>query len=229
MTTVEQPALDGSGAAAVCRADDCTSQPVKRGMCGKHYQRWKKTLQRSGQPLPPVPPRAKRPVVSLTGTGTHDEQYRERTRARIQTHSRRDNESACWIWQKALDRDGYGVIQAIRRDSAHRVAYLAFVGPIPDGRVLDHTCHSTDAFCPGGNDCLHRRCVNPAHLEPVTVGENTQRGTSPSALNARNTHCHRGHEFTPENTYSRHDGRACRACQNTASSDYKRRKREAQR
>lgn len=166
---------------------------------------------------------------ALDGSGWSSEGYRERTRQRIRRYSATDPMTGCWLWQKALDRDGYGVMQALRRDSAHRVAYLAFIGPIPDGRVLDHTCHSTDTSCPSGNDCQHRRCVNPAHLEPVTPGENTQRGTSPSALNARKTHCHRGHEFTQENTYIRPDGRACRACQSAASSAYKRRKREAQR
>ncbi|MFE9372297.1 HNH endonuclease [Streptomyces sp. NPDC006711] len=171
--------------------------------------------------------RSKRPVASLTGTTAHDESYRERTRDRIQAHSIPDIASDCWIWQKALDRDGYGVIQATKRDSAHRVAYLAFIGPIPEGLVLDHTCHSMDTTCPGGSDCLHRRCVNPAHLEPVPPGENTQRGVSPSALNARKTHCHRGHKFTPENTYARPDGRACRACQNAACAEYKRRKKGA--
>ena len=162
---------------------------------------------------------------ALDGTAWDDEEYRVDVRNRIKEHSTPSPETGCWIWQRALDRDGYGVMQATRRDSAHRVAYLAFIGPIPDGRVLDHTCHSTDRTCPGGNDCLHRRCVNPAHLEPVTPGENTQRGTSPSALNARKTHCHRGHEFTPENTYVWSGGRSCRACQRLAVAAYKIRKR----
>jgi hypothetical protein len=46
---------------------------------------------------------------------------------------------------------------------AHRFAYLEFVGPIPDGLVLDHLCRN-------------KKCVNPDHLEPVTNAENLRRG-----------------------------------------------------
>ncbi|MEU2236123.1 hypothetical protein [Streptomyces vietnamensis] len=126
----------------------------------------------------------------------------------------------------ALDRDGYGVIQATRRDSAHRIAYLVFRGSIERGLVIDHTCHTSDTSCPGGSECLHRRCVNPAHLELVEPGENTRRGKSPSALNAQKTHCRHGHQFTPDNTVIRDDGRACRACGRHAAAAYRRRKKE---
>ena len=226
-----QPALDGRCLAkpfTECTNDGCEREAEKRGMCNKHYLRWKKEFKRAGLPLPPAPPRPKW-SADLAGDRPYDRQYREVTKHRLVAHSNADQESGCWLWQKALDRDGYGVIQAPRRDSAHRVAYLAFVGLITDGAVIDHRCHSEDLTCAGGRDCSHRRCVNPAHLELVTPGENTLRGRSPSAENARKTHCKWGHEFTPENTIQRHDGRACRACRRIASAAYKRRNKEAQR
>lgn len=49
--------------------------------------------------------------------------------------------------------------------------------PIPDDLQIDHLCHTDDPGCLGGNDCPHRRCVNPAHLEPVTPQGNSLRGT----------------------------------------------------
>ena len=49
--------------------------------------------------------------------------------------------------------------------------------------------------------CRNPACVNPAHLEPVTNRTNIRRGYGPSGLNARKTHCIKGHEYTPENTY----------------------------
>lgn len=210
-----------------CSDTDCHREGRKRGMCGMHYQRWKAESRRAGLPLPPAPPR---PTWSadLTGDRPYDHQYREATKRRIAERSVVDPESGCWHWQKAIDKDGYGVCGAPRRNSAHRTAYLAFIGPIPAGMVIDHRCHSADATCPGGNACRHRRCVNPAHLDLVTPGENTQRGTSPSALNARKTHCHRGHEFTPENTYVTSTGRSCRACQRLAVAAYRNRKKRSQ-
>lgn len=72
----------------------------------------------------------------------------------------------CWIWQRAVARKAapYGrVIHGGRLKQAHRVVYEAMVGPIPDGLHLDHLCRVPS-------------CVNPAHLEPVTVQENIHRG-----------------------------------------------------
>lgn len=74
--------------------------------------------------------------------------------------------TGCW-WFVELgreNRNGYARLRWQGRElMAHRLSYEAHVGPIPDGLVLDHTCRN-------------RCCVNPAHLEPVTVQVNTLRG-----------------------------------------------------
>lgn len=111
--------------------------------------------------------------------------------------------SSCWLWTGAMRGTGYGHLawQGSYR-AAHRVAYELLVGPIPDGLVLDHLCRTP-------------ACVNPAHLEPVTQRTNViDRGTGPFAKRARQTHCKRGHEFTPENTYiyPSRGVRYCRTC-----------------
>lgn len=74
------------------------------------------------------------------------------------------DQHGCWLWQgRPSLSGGYGRVRiAGVLYYAHRVAYEAFIGPIPDGLTIDHLCRVT-------------LCINPAHLEPVTFSENTRR------------------------------------------------------
>jgi hypothetical protein len=77
----------------------------------------------------------------------------------------------CWTWLASLNDYGYGQFRACGTVSvAHRFVWELCVGPIPDGMVLDHL-RVNGVGCKSG-----RRCVNPAHLQPVTIAENTARG-----------------------------------------------------
>lgn len=109
--------------------------------------------------------------------------------------------NGCWIWLLAKDRDGYPVMGFPGPISRHayRVSYEVFVAPIPDGLHIDHLCRA-------------RACVNPEHLEPVTLAENNRR-----AGLARET-CPQGHLYDEVNTRTRPGGgRSCRACQRDRS------------
>jgi hypothetical protein len=105
--------------------------------------------------------------------------------------------SGCWLWIASLTGPGYGQFSVRRRPQlAHRVAYVAANGSIPEGLELDHLCHT-------------RCCVNPGHLDPVSHRENLKRAAKWSG-NA--THCAQGHAFTPENTGWRGGHRYCHRC-----------------
>lgn len=114
-----------------------------------------------------------------------------------------DASGVCWEWTGFKNENGYGVFTVNgRKVQAHRYAYTTLVGPIPDDLVLDHRCRN-------------HGCVSPEHTEKVTAAENILRGYGGPAQNARKTHCLRGHEFTPENTYFYGPSgtkRSCREC-----------------
>lgn len=90
----------------------------------------------------------------------------------------------CWPWTGFVlshpTLGGYGQIREAGRGSTtlrvHRVVYELTYGPIPDGLVLDHTCHNGSGCEGRGPACPHRRCCNPAHLEAVTHAVNNERG-----------------------------------------------------
>jgi hypothetical protein len=118
--------------------------------------------------------------------------------------------SGCWLWT-ASNTNGYGVIFHYGRYAkAHRVVYETLIGPIPAGLQLDHLCRVT-------------LCVNPKHLEPVTMQENIRRGSgNGSALWAPPTHCAKGHELTADNVYVTAAGkRLCKACKHGRDKAYR--------
>ena len=75
-----------------------------------------------------------------------------------------DDDDKCWEFEGAHTRKGYPIVQLRHgvTGRAHRVVYEAMVGPIPEALTIDHLCQNTG-------------CVNPAHMEPVTVEENIRR------------------------------------------------------
>ncbi len=101
--------------------------------------------------------------------------------------------------------------------SVHRASYEAFIGPIPEGFDIDHTCHKPSE-CQAGDNCPHRRCGNPDHLEAVTKLENTERGGGVGMANRAKSHCGNGHLLSGDNVYWQYikgrskPKRCCREC-----------------
>ncbi len=127
--------------------------------------------------------------------------------------------TGCWLWTGTRDPLGYGRYSIGRKmPMAHRAAYEALVGPIPEGFDIDHV---------RARGCASRGCVNPAHLEAVTHHENVLRGDV-GQHNKRKTHCPQGHAYEGSNLYlDKNGGRGCIACRKAHAAAHNKRKRAA--
>ena len=71
------------------------------------------------------------------------------------------DENCCWRWKNTKE-GSYGAFEYDNETgSAHRRVYELIVGPIPEGKILRHSCD-------------HTYCVNPDHLIPGTKKENRE-------------------------------------------------------
>jgi hypothetical protein len=189
-----------------CTVGGCERLPVAKGYCGLHYERWKRhgdplkviererriceiqgcerpnaikglceahagRLARNGDTEADVPIRPhSSPALERFGAKVNRE-------GPIPAH--RLELGPCAEWTGALQSAGYGSFGAGEGSAgpvlAHKWAWEQEHGPVPDGFELDHLCHNGSG-CAGGPECVHRRCVNLAHLEPVPHRVNSQRG-----------------------------------------------------
>jgi hypothetical protein len=108
----------------------------------------------------------------------------------------------CWSWRSTMASGGYAYwFFRGKQQKVSRIVYEHWKGRIPHGLVVDHICNNPP-------------CVNPDHLQAVTQKQNVLRGNGPTAINARKTHCKRGHKFTKKTiyTYGNKDGKECVVC-----------------
>lgn len=128
------------------------------------------------------------------------------------------DEKGCWLWVGTVFPTGYARFNYKGRGfRAHKFAYEHFVGPVPDGLVIDHLCRV-------------RHCVNPHHLEAVTQRVNFERGISPQVSRARLTgltHCKHGHRIDADGAYLYGGMRKCKKCAVRRTQEYRLRLKNA--
>lgn len=91
----------------------------------------------------------------------------------------------------------------------HQLVAAAFLGPRPTGLVVRHL-----------NDVKHdNRLTNLAY---GTYGQNWDDAVANGLVVSRRERCDRGHEFTPENTYSNAGRRWCKTCRYASAKGYAR-------
>lgn len=113
----------------------------------------------------------------------------------------KDGPGGCWLWTAATlggnaPEGEYGQFAMPRGTTryVHRLAYLALVGPIPDGMDIDHLCRV-------------KLCLNPEHLEAVTHQENDRRKN----LHLK-PHCPQGHPYVESNLTPHDRSKGWRRC-----------------
>lgn len=198
-----------------CTLPGCESKHYCRGMCRSHHSRWTRAKSKTLTDRPCGIEGCD--AAGTAGHGWCEKHYRRYQRhgnplatsrivgdnlARFWSYVDKNGSDGCWNWRGATSPDGYGIL-LVARETVYmpRYSWELANGPMPSGLEPDHLCRN-------------HACVNPNHLEPVTHKENVLRGGSPAAINARKTHCIRGHEYTTENTYiiPSTGGRSCREC-----------------
>ena len=126
-----------------CSVEDCMAVYVNgggRGFCPMHYARWYK----HGDPY-------------KTERGRNDT-----LEDRLRLRGWDETDAGCWEFRGSRNPQNYGSMHfRMKTQGAHRWAYEAWVGPIPEGHVVRHKCDNPP-------------CINPDHLETGTHADNAR-------------------------------------------------------
>lgn len=179
----EQPVRDRVDPTGTCSISGC-QRPIRcRMLCAQHYADWlRESPDRPKCSVESCDRRVKGigyceshlRIFRRNGTPTpHKPTFEERFWAKVNKRGPipevDPSLGACWLWTASTTVDGYGQVSVPGRatpQGAHRVAYELLIGPLRARPwSLDHLC-------------MTPLCVNPAHLEEVTLAENARRANA---------------------------------------------------
>lgn len=126
--------------------------------------------------------------------------------------------TGCILWFGASDKDGYGKMCINKKHlRTHRIVYEMHYGPIPEGRIIQHSCDTPS-------------CCNIDHLVLGTWLSNMQDKVKKGRLRNQNmgkTHCKRGHSISSPNEYfltkntAGNPKRTCKKCHTIRQRKYR--------
>lgn len=112
---------------------------------------------------------------------------------------------SCWLWKGRLNKQGRAKVRFHNKEmNAARVAYILFIGPIPENHLLHHICKN-------------KQCVNVLDINHIIPQKIELHEDCIGTINRLKTHCPKGHEYSKENTRKyfnkNHWYRVCITCQ----------------
>ena len=142
---------------------------------------------------------------------------KEAIRVRFWPNVRKGDSDVCWPWTGPSD-DGYGYMSFRGRTmKSHRVSAIIHGLDVRPKMHVDHMC-------------MNRLCVNPNHLRVVTqIVNSLENSNALGAVNARKTHCPKGHPLVPGNLVKaswKKGWRDCLTCNRERTIERDRKRRE---
>ena len=124
------PAMRG-----VCTVEGCDRHRAGRGLCSKHWQRWRYNGTTEVVYFAPGEPLLDKLIRYIDASGD------------------------CWEWTGAKTSAGYGQVRIPGGPcrGAHRMVWWELVGPIPEDRQIDHLCRNRRCVNPD-----HLELVTPS-------------------------------------------------------------------